>query len=494
VTLPRELALLQARVREVASSYGLDFFETVFEMVDWEQMNTVAAYDGFPIRYPHWRFGMAYDQISKGYAWGMSKIYELVINNDPCYAYLLKGNSMVDQKLVMAHVYAHCDFFKNNLWFAPTNRRMVDELASHAARVQRQTEREGFEGVEGFLDSCLSLDNLIDIYSMYGPPRESRWDDKGDVDEEESREIVRFDAKPYMETFINPPEFIEEQRARIEEERKRPPQFPVRPERDVLWFLMEYAPLRSWQRDILAMVREEAYYFAPQRLSKVMNEGWASYWHSTMMTEKLLEPHEVIDFAERHAGAMVVQQGQINPYKLGIELLRDVEERWNKGRFGKEYHECEDIAAKRTWDTGLGQGREKIFEVRRIYNDVTFVDEFLTPGFCERQKLFTYDFNPKTGRREISGRNFGEIKERLLRGLANGGQPVVEVQDGNFNNRGELVLDHRHDGADLQVGWAMETLTHLHRLWTRPVHIETMVEGRSRRLSFDGEKHETVDL
>ncbi|MHC4932607.1 MAG: SpoVR family protein, partial [Planctomycetota bacterium] len=187
MTLPRELALLQGRVREVATAYGLDFFETVFEMVDWEEMNTVAAYDGFPIRYPHWRFGMTYDQITKSYTWGLSKIYELVINNDPCYAYLLKGNSMVDQKLVMAHVYGHCDFFKNNLWFAPTNRRMVDELASHAARVQRHSEREGFEDVEQYLDSCLSLDNLIDIYSMYGPPRRSRWDREEEAELDDTR-------------------------------------------------------------------------------------------------------------------------------------------------------------------------------------------------------------------------------------------------------------------------------------------------------------------
>jgi stage V sporulation protein R len=136
----------------------------------------------------------------------------------------------------------------------------------------------------------------------------------------------------------------------------------------------------------------------------------------------------------------------------------------------------------------------KIFEVRRIYNDVTFVDEFLTPEFCEEQKLFTYEFNPKTGRREVSGRDFREIKDRLLRSLANGGQPIIEVVDGNLDNRGELLLSHRHDGADLQVAQAHETLEHLHRLWTRPVHIDTTVEGRARRLSYDGETHATHDV
>ena len=105
--LPPELAQEQRRVAEIAASYGLEFFETVFEMVTTEQINTIAAYDGFPVRYRHWRFGMAYDRIEKSSSWGLSKIYELVINNDPCYAYLLKGNLFVDQKLVMAHVYGH---------------------------------------------------------------------------------------------------------------------------------------------------------------------------------------------------------------------------------------------------------------------------------------------------------------------------------------------------------------------------------------------------
>ena len=305
--LPPELAREQRRIADVAAGYGLDCFETVFEMVSTVQMNTVASYDGFPVRYRHWRFGMQFDRIEKSSSWGLSKIFELVINNDPCYAYLLRGNTLVDQKLVMAHVYAHCDFFKNNAWFAPTNRHMIDELASHAVKIEAHSRKQGFEEVESFLDACLSLENLIDIYSPYSPPG------RKDGDEDVEASIVRFDAKPYMESFINPPEFIEEQRKAAEARREERTPFPERPERDVLKFLMEHGPLISWQQDILSMVREEAYYFAPQRLTKIMNEGWASYWHSRMMMEHLCDASEILDFAERHAGAMATVPSEPRP-------------------------------------------------------------------------------------------------------------------------------------------------------------------------------------
>src|ERR1700761_5401323 len=143
--LPAYLADMQGEIEEIARGYGLDFCETIFEVLDYRTMNEVAAYGGFPTRCPHWRYGMEYEQLSKSYEYGLSKIYELVINNDPCYAYLMEGNEFLDQKLVMAHVYGHCDFFKNNMWFAPTNRKMMDEMANHATRIRRYMDRFGVE-------------------------------------------------------------------------------------------------------------------------------------------------------------------------------------------------------------------------------------------------------------------------------------------------------------------------------------------------------------
>jgi stage V sporulation protein R len=250
--------------------------------------------------------------------------------------------------------------------------------------------------------------------------------------------------------------------------------------------LLNYAPLERWQYAILEIIRNESYYFAPQGMTKILNEGWASYWHSLIMTRKALRPSEVISFADLHSGVVATGSGKLNPYKLGIELLRDVEERWDKGKFGKEYDDCDNIAEKRHWDKQLGLGKKKLFEIRRLYNDVTFIDEFLTPEFVIENKLFTFRYNRDTDVYEIASRQFQEIKEKLLFSLTNFGQPFIAIEDANYNTRGELYLKHRHEGVDLQMDYARDTLRNLYKLWTRPIYLETLVDDRRRLLSFDG--------
>ncbi|MEQ1894825.1 MAG: SpoVR family protein, partial [Planctomycetota bacterium] len=252
-------------IESAARQAGLDFHEVVFELLDARDVNGVAAYGGFPVRHPSWRFGMEYERLEKGRQWGLSKIYELVINNDPVYAYLVKSNSLMEQKLVMAHVYGHADFFKHNLWFAPTERRMLDVMADHSTRVRRYVDAFGLDKVEQFLDLVLSLDTLIDPYlplrehthaaeqrTLHTPPSERA-----------RRMLDSLTASPLGEPAaapVAPP---------------RPKRRSV-PTYDVLGFLEEEAPLEGWQKDLVHIVRAEAYYFSPQRMTKNMNEGWAS--------------------------------------------------------------------------------------------------------------------------------------------------------------------------------------------------------------------------
>jgi stage V sporulation protein R len=493
--LPPRLAEIAKDVFERARAVGLDFWEVTFEVLDSQELNEVAAYGGFPTRYPHWKFGMSYEELIKGYAYGLSKIYELVINNDPCYAYLMRQNAIVDQKLVMAHVCGHADFFKNNMWFNPTNRRMMDEMANHGNRIRSLAEKYGQDRVESFIDCCLSIDNLIDIYSPYitrhSKPKNVDPDSRGTEEELASRKLPSSD---YMDRYVNPPEFLEQQRRLIEKEIQKQISFPAEPQRDILLFLLEHAPLKPWQRTVMSIVREEAYYFAPQGMTKIMNEGWASYWHSTLMTGGLLDDSEVVDYADRHAGTMSSGRGALNPYKVGIELFRNIEERWDAGQFGKEWEECDSLQRRQNWDLKLGKGKEKIFQVRRIYNDVTFIDEFLTPEFCEEHKMFVYDYNKQSGEYVISSRDFGEVKSKLLSQLVNFGQPVIVVENANYQNRGELYLRHLHEDTDLKMSLALDTLKNLHSIWSRPVHLETMVDSRRKLYSFDGKKHSDRNL
>jgi stage V sporulation protein R len=881
---PAYLRDIQEEIEGYARGFGLDFFPILYEVLDYKTMNEVAAYGGFPTRYPHWRFGMDYEQLSKSYEWGLSKIYEMVINTSPAYAYLLEGNSTTDQKIVMAHVCAHVDFFKHNYFFSKTNRKMIDGMANHAARVRRHMARWGQEVVEDFIDTCLSLENLIDPMSPYIV--RSRPAVPEDEDAEPQSGKIR--AKGYMDSFINPPEYIEAQKKKKEEEAKKARRrFPEHPQRDVLLFLIEHAPLDHWQRDVLEIVRDEAYYFAPQAMTKIMNEGWAciafdsvifteqgpmpmgelvadeaasvvfdgqaqqrvydrniirdhetvevttrrglsllgsnnhrvlladgvtwkrldelavgdrvtisgggdlwaqdpvrihwtppyrmtiedvaagagvsastvirhqrgrsvlatnaaavqaalvhyelpdnlelsgsvnrrapirvpvcvdeqvgaflgylvgdghvsrakrhvglttgdeeqavtfhtiardlfgvtasmsldegrwrvllhsehlsdlvveffglthgpsardkqvprailrspepvvraflrayfdcdghagaqgvilstasdklaeqvqllllnygilsrrrkqsdgcwhvhvagasaktfgerigfglvrkqqaldayvsskqwfkretwddevvslahgradvydisventhryaaggfinhnSYWHSKILTEKALTAAEVIDYADANAGVLATAPGRLNPYKLGIELYRNIEDRWNKGQFGKEWAECDTMELKRNWDRRTGLGRDKIFEVRKLYNDITFIDEFFTLEFCVDQKYYQFGFQERSGNWEIMSREHKKVKDQMLRMLTNRGQPAIVVEDGNFENRSELLLRHIHEGTDLDAGQARDTLRNAAKLWTRPVSLLTRVDGKGKLL------------
>jgi stage V sporulation protein R len=503
--LPRYLRAHQESIEKIARDFGLDPFPTIFEILTYDQMNELAAYGGFPTRYPHWRFGMEFEQLSKSHEYGLSKIYEMVINNTPAYAYLLEGNSLTDQKLVMAHVYAHVDFFKNNFCFRATdldssdhitdplrvrspytpNRRWIDKMANHGARTRRHIERYGIGRIEEFVDTCLSLDNLADPWFRF------RGEAPKQVAEEDRKaiEVPRLRAKDYMEPFINPVEYLEEQRKKMEDEREKKRRFPESPLRDVLAFLLDNAPLERWERDVLEIQREEALYFIPQMQTKIMNEGWATYWHSRMMTEKILDASEIIDYADNASGVLATGKGQLNPYKLGVELYRHIQERWDMGRFGKDWEECDDFEVKRHWDMRLGLGVKKIFEVRALYNDVTFIDEFLTPEFCIEHKLFTFAWSQRNGRFEIESRQFQQIKDKLLFQLTNFGNPFIYVKDANFKNRGELLLWHDHQGVDLRQDYAQEALRALFRVWKRPTCIATLSEGRPVHLCFDGKEH-----
>lgn len=478
-----------ARIKKAAEFYGLDFFEVIFHTIGFEDMHELAAYGGFPNRYPHFRWAVEYEKLSKAYQYGLAKIYEMVVNTDPCHAYLLSANLPIDTKIVIAHVFGHADFFKNNYCFSHTDRHMLDEIANHCARIERHIDKLGQDKVENFITRAFSLENLIDLHS---PFIERRAREAVAKTNGEGTDIPRLKAwRSYLEPFLNPTEWQEEMKEilKMQEERKKEARIglkiPEEPERDILLFLLLRAPLEDWEKDILSIVREEHYYFAPQGQTKIMNEGWATYWHSRMLTggenHKKGEPviaadEEIVDYAKHHSGT-VASNRSLNPYRLGLAIWKDIEERWNKGKFGPEWEDCLKNGTykdQRDFNKKLGHGREKMFEVRRLYNDVNFLSEFLTDELLREQKLFHYQkFDEYYLIDSVKAR---KIKKTLLFQLTNFGDPIIKLEDANYKNQGEIYLKHYWEGVPLDLEWAREVLLRsLSKVWRRPVNVETVI-------------------
>jgi stage V sporulation protein R len=448
--LSPELKYHAVVIEAAARAGGLDFFDVVFELLDARDVNGIAAYGGFPTRYPSWRFGMDFERLQKGYDWGLSKIYELVINNDPTYAYLVRSNSLLEQKLVMAHVFGHADFFKHNACFAGTDRRMLDTMGSHAARVRRVIDSEGLETTERAMDQLLSLEGLIDPYlyrrgpSVVAPARAA-------LSERSLRRLESMAEGEVAPRGTGPARPGDDLAAAASE----------LPTLDVLGFLERHAPLEGWQRELLRIVRAEAYYFAPQRVTKIANEGWACYWHSKILTGGVLDASEVLDFADVHAGATAAQPGVLNPYRLGLRLMRHAEQRG-----------------------------EDLFLLRRIHSDVSLVDALVDEDF-----VMDYHGVARADRRAAreAGLVWESWKEKLLGELAWGGQPKIELVGCDLGGRGALHLRHHHDGRDLQLAQAAETLQNLAALWQGTVELSTVVDQVPRRLRVEGGQFEVLE-
>jgi stage V sporulation protein R len=464
----KDLEKIHQEAKALVKKAGLDPYPVIFGVVDWDQLNEISAYDGFLERYPHWLFGMRYDWFRKRSAYGGLHFYELVLNTNPAIAYLRSSNRAVENKAVMIHVYAHADFFKNNRWFSKTPKGVISLMRNHASRIEEYMNKHGVAEVESFIDKALSIQYNIDQHSLF---IKRRWEPTQEELEEVSKLPVKRD---YMERFINPPQWIESRRRKLEELKKKRKKFDrtdlEKPQKDLLLFLIKYGKLEDWQADILAIIREEAYYFMPQLITKVMNEGWATYWQSKIMAE-FAQANEFIDHAEMQSNVL----GGLNPYSLGKAIWESIKERWDKGRFGREWEECKDKEKKKRWDTKAKAGLEKIFEVRRNYNDIGFIDEFFTEEIAEKLNLFTYEYIPETSAYHITSRNFEDIKKKLLFLHTNLGRPVIKVKGGNYDNKGELLLIHEWNGVQLHMEEAKKVLKNIYEMWGRPVNLKTII-------------------
>jgi stage V sporulation protein R len=221
-----------------------------------------------------------------------------------------------------------------------------------------------------------------------------------------------------------------------------------------------------------------------------MNEGWATYWHTKMMTQHILSDAEVIDYADHHSGTVATRPGNLNPYALGVQLWRHIEQRWDRGQFGKAWLDIEDPVKRAAFDNGAGRGRDKIFEVRSTHNDVSFIDAFLTEDFVREHGMFTTTYDKRAKRWVVDTDEFRAVKQQVLYMLATRGAPRIYVVDANAHNRRELVLHHPYEGLDIQLDYAERVLGNLARVWSASVHLQTHLDKRPITLVHDGKQME----
>jgi len=480
----RRLNRFDERIQDIAREFNLDFFPQEFDVIPSQKMLEILAYR-FPVNFSHWSFGRDYEREKTKYEYGFGIPYEVVLNSDPSRAYLINTNPFPVQVMVMAHVYAHNDFMKNNIYFRPTRRDILPSASEATIRFQRYEKRFGLEAVEQVVDSGFSIELNID------PDFFIR-------EESEEEQLERLTTPPARPERHGPYEdLIAPKKPRRAPEDTYDRKTPLEPERDVLLYIINHSPkpLKEWEKDILSVIRDQSRYFMPQRRTKIMNEGWATFWHMRIMDrlfkEGLLNEEEHGFYNLYNARVLATNPRMANPYLVGLKMFEDIEDRWNKGRFGKEWEECEDPRKRDAWDLGSGLGRDKIFEVRRRFSDRFFIEEFLTEKLVDDLNLYLYEGRQEHGeiRYVITDRDWRHIKRLWVSHLSTLGTPLIMVEDGDYKGKRELFLRHAFEGIELDQEYREKTLEHVFYLWNRPVHLESVVDGREVVFSFDGSGH-----
>jgi len=470
----RDLEYWDEKIREKVEEFGLSCYPQEFEICDHFQMLGYMAYSGMPSHYPHWSYGKSYEKLKTMYDYGVSGLpYEMVINSSPALAYLMRDNSLCLQVLTVAHVYGHNDFFKNNFTFKSTRAELtLNVFKIHADRIRGYIEDPsiGIEKVEPVLDAAHALSlqcrrNLaIKKLSL-----------------EEERERVLDVAQPVPDPF---------QRVHKRQEYTAPDfhKVPLSPEEDLLLFIRDHNPyLSEWERDLLTIAHEETRYFIPQIETKIMNEGWASYWHREILNSLHLPQDLHLEFLVRHNQVVrPFPRGSLNPYHLGLKVWDDI-----KRRHDEPTREEIEKYGKPT-----KPGIQAIFEAREVDRDISFLRRFLTEELMREMDMFQYE--PRGDELVISKvsdkDSWREVKETLLKNVGMGSVPVIKIEDADYNHNRALYLKHSHDSRDLQLEYAERTLAYLHQLWGHEVILETVVNGKKVLLSYSDKGFSTKPL
>lgn len=419
----KELMAYNEKIEEITREMGLDYYPQEFEIISFEDMLCYEAYVGMPSHYSHWSYGKSYDKLKTAYKYNLTGLpYEMVINSDPCIAYLMKDNTLLLQILTIAHVYGHNDFFKNNRMFRDyTNAKLtVEKFKNHADRIRSYIHDPsiGYEAVERIIDAAHS---------------------------------IRYQCHSYRNTPFTEGEKIEY------------------PYTNLLEFLSQFGQLEEWQRDVLQIVMEESRYFYPQIETKIINEGWATFCHYSILNQLDLPEGMAIEFYKVHNGVVCQSPGSLNPYHLGFKIWQSLYERY-EGDF------------------------KQLLKIRQQERDASFIRKYLTldialeSHLCQFQEEERYYIISEVADSE----GYKQIRNSLANEVGMGGLPIVQVKE-MIQAENTLILEHVDDGRELNLSYATETLKYVQTLWGGRVILLTTLSNIPRRICCSISKKVSIE-
>ena len=459
------------RIQEKVQEFGLSCFPQEFEICDQHQMIGYMSYSGMPSHYHHWSYGKAYERQKTLYNYGVSGLpYEMVINSNPSVAYLMNKNTLCLQILTMAHVYAHNDFFKNNSTFKHTHPELtLSKFNNSALRIKKYIEDPsiGADKVEEFLDAAhalsLQCNKNLDV-----------------------KKLTRKEQKQKLIDLSTPPK-NEYSHLELKKEWTSPDlnKNPLEPDQDILLFIRDNnKQLEDWQKDILTIVHEQTLYFIPQIETKIMNEGWATYWHHKIMSSLDL-PHDLfIEFTIRHSQVVRPHADSINPYYLGFKMWEDIARRNDNPteteieKYGRSSKSTKDI----------------MFAIREADRDSSFLRRFLNSDLMIELDMYEYEEEDENVViKKTAKESCEEIKAELLKSVGTSSIPVLQVEDANYDNSNILYIKHVHDERNLHPEHAKKSLEYIHTLWGRPVVLETKKDDKKSFCLISKDGYEVSD-
>ncbi len=453
----KELENWNKQIEELVKKEGLQCYEQEYELISYEDMISYEAYTGMPSHYPHWSFGKVYERIRTLNKYNLSGLpYEMVINSDPCIAYLMKDNSLLLQIMTMAHVYGHNDFFRNNRLFRQGTRAAytVELFKNHASRVREYISNPGigYAKVEKVLNAAHALRYQCTrtIGARKLKPEETKM-----------RILEKNCGTDREYPLLEPPR----NRYVAEPDVKK---IPLEPEEDLLYFISAYGRLEDWEKDLIDIVREETMYFVPQIETKIMNEGWATYWHYELLNKMKLPQQLHLEFLKRHNQVVKPHEGSINPYYLGLKIFENIKK-------------------------NNPDHPDKLFEVREMERDESFIRRYLTKELCCELKLYEYE---KDGCEYVVSEVADEegwvkIRNTIAASSGMGSIPLIQAADW-VQKENTLLLEHVYDGRELEMIDTNETLRHFVDLWEGRVILNTVADGRKKSVMCDEQKKITI--